>query len=162
MIRDVVINGSVARIRIEGTRVHYERESGEILETAFSMIPAGPGQFSVLFGERSHRVVLGSGGEVLVNGRALSLEVFDPRNLRSGRRTAANPGRQEVAAFMPGKIIRVLVDAGESVEEGQGLVVVEAMKMQNEMKSPKSGRVAELRTKAEATVAAGDVLMVIE
>jgi biotin carboxyl carrier protein len=73
-----------------------------------------------------------------------------------------NQGRQEVAAPMPGKIVRVLVNPGENVEEGQGLVVVEAMKMQNEMKSPKAGRVAEVRTSAEATVAAGDVLVVIE
>jgi biotin carboxyl carrier protein len=63
---------------------------------------------------------------------------------------------------MPGKIVRVLVSPGENVEEGQGLVVVEAMKMQNEMKSPKTGRVAEVRTSAESTVAAGDVLVVIE
>ena len=58
--------------------------------------------------------------------------------------------------------MRVLVSAGDAVEEGQGLIVVEAMKMQNEMKSSKAGRVAEVRTSANATVAAGDVLVVIE
>ena len=78
-----------------------------------------------------------NGQEVWVNGRRLSMEVFDPRDLRPGQGAAANHGRQEIAASMPGKVIRVLVAAGDAVEEGQGLVVVEAMKMQNEMKSPK-------------------------
>jgi biotin carboxyl carrier protein len=63
---------------------------------------------------------------------------------------------------MPGKVIRVLVAAGDPVEAGQGLVVVEAMKMQNEMKSPKAGRVVEVKTKPHAAVAAGDVLVVVE
>jgi biotin carboxyl carrier protein len=63
---------------------------------------------------------------------------------------------------MPGKVIRVLVAPGDTVEEGQGLVVVEAMKMQNEMKSPKAGRVVEVRARADATVGAGEILVVVE
>ena len=63
---------------------------------------------------------------------------------------------------MPGKVVRVLVEPGDSVEAGQGLVVVEAMKMQNEMKSPKAGRVVEVRTRADAAVAAGEALIVVE
>jgi biotin carboxyl carrier protein len=59
-------------------------------------------------------------------------------------------------------VIRVLVAVGDAVELGQGLVVVEAMKMQNEMKSPKAGRIAEVKTKPGAAVAAGDVLVVVE
>ena len=80
-----------------------------------------------------------------------------------GRRSAdAGKGRQNIAAMMPGKVVRVLVAMGDAVEAGEGLVVVEAMKMQNEMKSPKAGRVIEVRTRPEATVAAGEVLVVIE
>jgi biotin carboxyl carrier protein len=63
---------------------------------------------------------------------------------------------------MPGKVVRVLVEAGQAVEAGQGVVVVEAMKMQNELKSPKAGAVAEVRVEPGATVNAGDVLVVIE
>jgi biotin carboxyl carrier protein len=63
---------------------------------------------------------------------------------------------------MPGKVVRVLVEAGASVEAGDGLVVVEAMKMQNELKSPKGGTVVEIRAGAGATVNAGDVLVVVE
>jgi biotin carboxyl carrier protein len=63
---------------------------------------------------------------------------------------------------MPGRVIRVLVESGQEIGAGQGLIVVEAMKMQNEMKSPRAGRVAEVRAAAGATVSAGDILVVIE
>jgi biotin carboxyl carrier protein len=63
---------------------------------------------------------------------------------------------------MPGKVVRVLVEEGATVEAGAGLVVVEAMKMQNELKSPKAGTVTELRAREGTTVNAGDVLAVIE
>ncbi len=63
---------------------------------------------------------------------------------------------------MSGKVIRVLVAQGDMVEEGQGLVVVEAMKMQNEMKSPKAGRVAEVRARPDSTVGTGEILVVVE
>jgi biotin carboxyl carrier protein len=62
---------------------------------------------------------------------------------------------------MPGKIVRVLVEIGAEVEAGAGVVVVEAMKMQNEMKSPKSGVVVSINAETGATVNAGDVLAVI-
>jgi biotin carboxyl carrier protein len=63
---------------------------------------------------------------------------------------------------MPGKIVRVLVEVGAQVEAGAGVIVVEAMKMQNEMKAPKAGVVVLVRTDESATVNAGDVLAVIE
>jgi acetyl/propionyl-CoA carboxylase alpha subunit len=157
MIREVIVAGRTWRIEIEGAHVRYET-----LEADFVVTQAGAGRFSVLLNGRSYRVVFGSPGEVVVNGRPLAIEVFDPRDLRTGAGARLNHGRQEIAAPMPGKIVRVLVNPGETVEEGQGLIVVEAMKMQNEMKSPKTGRVAEVRTSAESTVAAGDVLVVIE
>ena len=106
--------------------------------------------------------MIASGGEIRVNGRALSVEVFDPRDMRSRTAGGAGEGRQNVAAMMPGKVVRVLVAPGDAVEAGQGLVVVEAMKMQNEMKSPKAGRVIEVKAKPDQTVFAGEVLVVIE
>jgi biotin carboxyl carrier protein len=111
---------------------------------------------------RSYAVIVGPGNEIQVNGRTLSVEVFDPRSMRARGAAGAGEGRQKIAALMPGKVVRLLVAQGDTVESGQGLVVVEAMKMQNEMKSPKAGRVAEVRTRTDATVAAGEVLVVIE
>jgi biotin carboxyl carrier protein len=157
MTRHVMVDGRSATIRIENSRLRYEREDGVVIESDFSLEGT-----SVLLNGRSYRVSKGAGKEIWVNGRLLSMEVFDPRDLQPGQGSPANHGRQEIAASMPGKVIRVLVAPGEVVEEGQGLVVVEAMKMQNEMKSPKAGRVVEVRARPDATVGAGEVLVVVE
>ena len=89
-------------------------------------------------------------------------EVIDPRAW-SGRRhgSVEAEGRQQIVAPMPGKVVRLLVKEGDRVEAGQGLLVVEAMKMQNEMKSPKAGTVIALNVQTGATVNGGDVLAVI-
>jgi acetyl/propionyl-CoA carboxylase alpha subunit len=157
MTRHIMVDGRSARIYIENSRLRYEREDGVVIESEFSLEGA-----SVLLNGRSYRVSKGAGKEIWVNGRLLSMEVFDPRDLRPGQGASANYGRQEITASMPGKVVRVLVAPGEVVEEGQGLVVVEAMKMQNEMKSPKAGRVVEVRARPDATVGAGEVLVVVE
>jgi biotin carboxyl carrier protein len=115
----------------------------------------------VMIGGRSYSAI-SANGAIRVNGREFSIELFDPREMRGRKSGGVGEGRQNIVAPMPGKVIRVLVAAGDEVEAGQGLVVVEAMKMQNEMKSPKAGKVVEVKTTPEATVAAGDVLIVIE
>ncbi|HEV7894034.1 MAG TPA: biotin/lipoyl-containing protein [Pyrinomonadaceae bacterium] len=111
--------------------------------------------------ERSER--RGSPLTVAVGAGEYEVTLADPKHLR-GAGVAHGPeaGRAQVTAPMPGKVVRVLVEAGQQVEAGQGVVVVEAMKMQNELKSPKAGTVAELRAEPGATVNAGDVLAVIE
>ena len=63
---------------------------------------------------------------------------------------------------MPGKVVRVLVEEGATVEEGHGLIVVEAMKRQNEMKAPRKGKVVVLAARAGASVTAGEVLVTLE
>jgi len=157
MTRQVAVDGRSGHIKIDGSRLRYEREDSVGVEGEFST--AGT---SVVLNGRAFRVNRGTGKEVWVNGRRLSMEVFDPRDLQPGRGATANHGRQEIAASMPGKVMRVLVSPGDAVEEGQGLVVVEAMKMQNEMKSPKAGRVVEVRARPDATVGAGEILVVVE
>jgi biotin carboxyl carrier protein len=89
-------------------------------------------------------------------------EVIDPRAW-SGRRHGAveAEGRQQIVAPMPGKVVRVLVKAGDRVETAQGLLVVEAMKMQNEIRSPKSGTVERVLVKEGQAVNAGEVLCVV-
>jgi biotin carboxyl carrier protein len=89
-------------------------------------------------------------------------EVLDPRAWRGRRHGALEAeGRQQVVAPMPGKIVRILVQAGEKVEAGQGLLVVEAMKMQNEIRSPKGGIVERLHVKEGQPVNAGEVLCIV-
>jgi len=158
---EVLINGRAARLDVDANKLRYQPEGAEAIEREFSIEPMVPGSYSVLIDGRSYDVVA-AGGEVRVNGRVFHVEVFDPREMRGRKNAAAGEGRQKIAAMMPGKVVRVLVQQGDAVEAGQGLVVVEAMKMQNEMKSPKAGRVIEVKTRADATVAAGEVLMVIE
>jgi biotin carboxyl carrier protein len=86
-------------------------------------------------------------------------DVRDPRAWHGRKQGAlAAEGRQQVIAPMPGRVIRLLVNVGEEVEAGQGLVVVEAMKMQNEIRSPKKGKVERLQAKEGQAVNAGDVL----
>jgi biotin carboxyl carrier protein len=162
MTRDTLIGGRAGRIQIEGSSVQYEREDGSSVAGEFSVAFLEPGCQCVLLNGRVYRIAPGAPGEVLVNGTPIAVEIFDPRELRGRKSGAAGGGRQEISASMPGKVVRVLVEPGDSVEAGQGLVVVEAMKMQNEMKSPKAGRVVEVRTRADAAVAAGEALIVVE
>jgi biotin carboxyl carrier protein len=90
-------------------------------------------------------------------------DVADPRAWRGRRHgTLDVEGRQQVVAPMPGKVVRVLVKAGDKVEAGQGLLVVEAMKMQNEIRSPKGGTVERLHVKEGQPVNAGEVLAWVE
>lgn len=156
------VNGRAAILTLEGARFRYEPEVGASIEREFSLERVQPGAYSVLVGGRSFEIVFVGGSEILVNGRALSVEVFDPRGMRGRRAAGSASGRQDIASPMPGKVVRVLVAPGDAVEAGQGLIVVEAMKMQNEMKSPKAGRVAEVRAATGAAVSAGQVLVVIE
>jgi biotin carboxyl carrier protein len=101
--------------------------------------------------------------EVALHGRAFDVTIIDPKRLRSGQTSGAHGhGAAEIVSPMPGKVVRMLVEVGQNVEAGSGIVVVEAMKMQNEMKSPKAGVVVSINAEAGATVNAGDVLAVIE
>jgi biotin carboxyl carrier protein len=101
--------------------------------------------------------------EVSIHGSSYKIKLIDPKRLRSSQTDADHDrGSAQLVAPMPGKVVRVLVEAGAHVQAGAGIVVVEAMKMQNEMKSPKTGIIVELKTAAGATVNAGDVLAVVE
>lgn len=119
-------------------------------------IEVEPGVWSVLIGTRSYEV-RGEGMEFDWRGTAFSLAADDANN---GTKSGGGPAK--IKALMPGKVIRVLVAEGDEVMEGQGIVVVEAMKMQNEMKAPRAGKVTSVRAGAGGTVAAGELLAVIE
>jgi len=92
-----------------------------------------------------------------------SANIIDPRVWRGWKQGALEvAGRQQIVAPMPGKVICLLVAAGDTVEAGQGLIVVEAMKMQNEIKSPKTGTLERFLAKEGQTVNAGDILAWVE
>jgi biotin carboxyl carrier protein len=121
-----------------------------------------PGVLSLIVDGRQYRCVL-DGDAVIIGGQRYCFDVEDPRSLRGRRRAGEGAaGPRPVKAPMPGRVVRVLVNEGDEVAEHQGVVVIEAMKMQNELKSPKAGRVARVAVVVDGTVGAGDVLVVIE
>ena len=120
-----------------------------------------PGVYSVIVDGASYEVRV-SGGEILINGHSYPLELHDPRQWKRPGSGAGIQGRAAIVAPMPGKIIRVLVAEGDPVEAGQGILVVEAMKMQNELKAPRAGRVTSIAVKAGDGVNAGAVLATVE
>ena len=123
------------------------------------------GVYSVVLDGASYEIFVSGPPGMLrahVRGREFAVEVQNPRDTSKTSRASVGSGRQQISAPMPGKVIRVLVRVGDSVEAGQGLIVVEAMKMQNEMKAARPGRVLEIRAGAGDTVGAGDTLMIIE
>jgi biotin carboxyl carrier protein len=122
--------------------------------------------FSLLADGKSYEVkqeITGDETAIVVGRQRFSAIVRDPRSFRSRRRTdAGGSGPKKVSAPMPGKVVRVLVQVGEHVDAGQGVVIIEAMKMQNELKSPKTGVVKKLHAPEGVLVEAGQALAEIE
>jgi biotin carboxyl carrier protein len=147
----------------------------------------GPGRLEVALRGRTFEVdahPLHLGHSLLIDGRSYDvgveevkgrlmvafadqvevLEIFDERQMRMrgiAERSAA-AGRQVVTAPMPGKVVRVLVRLGDKVAQGQGMVIVEAMKMENELRSAKQGTVVELAAREGQAVEGGTKLLVLE
>ena len=101
--------------------------------------------------------------DVLVGTNHFSVTLIDPKRLRGSAADAAHSGDvARIIAPMPGKVVRVLVAPGDHIEAGAGIVVIEAMKMQNEMKAPSAGVVSAVNVQVGATVNGGEVLAIIE
>ena len=104
-----------------------------------------------------------SNGHVRIGRKEYDVRLVDPKRLRGGASvTDHGDGIAEIKTAMPGKVVRVLLEAGAAVTKGDSVMVVEAMKMQNELKSPKDGVVKDVRVVEGDTVSAGDVLATIE
>jgi len=150
-------DGERAVAEVGGRR--YELEVREPEAGAYLLLHEGRVYECRVSGEAA----AGAGAEVRVGDHSYQVHLSDPKRLRGAGAAAGHEGgRAQILAPMPGKVVRALVEQGQSVEVGDGLVVVEAMKMQNELKSPKAGTVAELHAQVGATVKAGEVLVVVE
>jgi acetyl/propionyl-CoA carboxylase alpha subunit len=124
-----------------------------------------PGVLSLRLANRSYEVKgerLAGGWRIWIGDESFDLEVRDPRSLRSRTRVSDEHGARKLTAPMPGKVVRILRTEGAQVEAGDGIMVVEAMKMQNEVKSPKKGTVQRLLVSQGAAVNAGDVLAIVD
>jgi biotin carboxyl carrier protein len=159
---DVLIAGKVRVVEVARVEQAWTvRLDGKELDA--SVVEVSPNTFSVLLNGESHQIRIApraDGTLTLHTGLAeYHAEVNDPRQWRGRKHGAAEvQGRQQITAPMPGKVVRLLVEEGDEVQAGQGLLVVEAMKMQNEVRSPKAGRVEKLLAKENQAVNAGDVL----
>lgn len=128
-------------------------------------IEVEPGIYSILLDGHSYEVKLEpseDGAYATVDGHRYQVQVRDPRRLPRARAALSTAGRQRISSPMPGKVVRVLVATGDEVAAGQGLLVVEAMKMQNEIRSPKAGRIVSLGASEGAAVSGGETLAEVE
>ena len=125
------------------------------------IVEVEPGVYSVILDGAAYEVRLGV-GEISIDGHRYPFELNDPRQWKRPVSGAGVQGRAAIVAPMPGKIVRVLVAEGDPVEAVQGILVVEAMKMQNELKAPRAGRVTSIAVKAGDGVNAGAVLATVE
>ncbi|MFN7926470.1 MAG: biotin/lipoyl-containing protein [Blastocatellia bacterium] len=126
-----------------------------------------PGLFTVILGGKVFYCALektpSGATEVIVNGQRIPVTIEDPKRLRHGAGAEGQAGGSAtLTAPMPGKVVRLLAAVGDEVAEGQGVLVVEAMKMQNEVQAPRAGKVAVLNVIEGQTVNAGESLAVIE
>jgi biotin carboxyl carrier protein len=164
---ELEIGGRLRTVEVEsgeGLRDYRVTLDGQAFELEAQLLR--PGVLSLVIEGRAYRVVLEDDAEepaVHFAGARHPYRVDDPRSLK-GRRAHAkgSDGPRPIKASMPGRVVRVLAQPREEVAANQGIVVIEAMKMQNELKSPKAGVLAELRVGPGDTVAAGEVLAVIE
>ena len=175
---DITLSGKVYRLELlrKEDRWECKLDGREVLVQATEI---GEGTLSLLIGGRSIEVKLQPGGrgrhstslragpphtiELFIRGKRYEISVADPRSWR-GRRSAAqgDVGPQRLTASMPGKVVRVLASEGDAVVSGQGIAVVEAMKMQNEIRSPRAGTLKKLLAHEGMKVNAGELLAIVE
>lgn len=160
-------NGRATPVEVEslGNGLYAVTLDGHRYELDSLVLPHGA--MSMIVEDHSYNVDFdGKGDEVavLVRGEVVRFDIADERRirLRAAAATFQAEGKQTVSAPMPGKIVKVFVKVGDLVQEGQGLVVVEAMKMENELKAPKAGKVTEVHAKEGTAVENGAKLIVVE
>lgn len=135
-------------------------------EIQVSCFPLNGGALSLIVNGKSFEVRCERTADALqvaLRGEVYECAVSDPRSLRTRKKTGlADSGEQKLTASMPGKVVRIIAAVGDQIKAGQGILVIEAMKMQNEVRSPKDGQLKKLLVRQGANVLAGEVLAIIE
>jgi biotin carboxyl carrier protein len=164
VILDAAVDGQTHRVEVTGGKGRYiVTIDGRSLEVDWR--EAGGPFVSLLVGGRSHHVALEprpGGYRVFVESHEFAVDLLETARVDAAvaRRGPAGPAR--LVAPMPGRIVRVLAEPGQEVDAGQGLLVMEAMKMENELRAPRAGRVAEVHVAEWQTVETGALLVVVE
>jgi biotin carboxyl carrier protein len=164
MTYDIAIDGKNYRLDLNQAEGRWScRVDGREVEV--DAVLARPNVLSLRIGNKAYEVKcerLGSDVHIWVGSRRFSAEVRDPRSLRGRVRATDERGPKKLSAPMPGKVVRILLRQGDEVEAGSGVLVVEAMKMQNEVKSPKKGTIQKILVGEGTAVNAGDVLAIVD
>lgn len=164
MTYDIAIDGKTYRLDLSQVDARWAcRVDGREVEV--DAVLARPNVLSLRLGNKAFEVKcerVGGDIHIWVGSQRLAAEVRDPRSLRGRARAADDRGPKKLTSPMPGKVVRVLLSQGTAVEAGAGVLVVEAMKMQNEVKSPKKGTIQKILVIEGAAVNAGDVLAIVE
>jgi biotin carboxyl carrier protein len=164
MLYDVTIDGKNYRLDLNRTDGRWScRLDGRDIEV--EAVLARPDVLSLRIGNVAYEVkseLVANDLHLWVGSTRFTVELRDPRSLRSRSRAGDDQGPKKITAPMPGKVVRLVVHEGDEVEVGGGVAVVEAMKMQNEIKSPKKGTIQKILVAEGAAVNAGDVLAIVE
>jgi biotin carboxyl carrier protein len=164
MLYEVTIDGKSYRLELNHAEGRWScRLDGRDME--IDAILARPDVLSLRIGNKAYETKserVANDLYLWVGSRRFAVEVRDPRSLRGRKRAGDDHGPKKIVAPMPGKVVRLMVREGDEVELGAGVAVVEAMKMQNEIKSPKKGTVQRILVSEGATVNAGSVLAIVE
>jgi len=164
MTYEVAIDGKSYRLDLDQVEGRWQCQlDGREIEV--DAVLARPNVLSLRIGNKAYEVKcerVGSDLHIWVGSVRHAAEVRDPRSLRGRVRAIDEHGPKKLTAPMPGKVVRILVSQGAEIEAGAGVLVVEAMKMQNEVKSPKKGKVQKILVNEGAAVNAGDVLAIVE
>jgi biotin carboxyl carrier protein len=164
MLYDVTIDGKKYRLDLNRADGRWScRLDGREIEV--DAVLARPDVLSLRIGNRAYEIKserVANDLHLWVGSTRFAAEVRDPRSLRGRAQAADDRGPKRIVAPMPGKVVRLLVKEGDEVEPGAGVAVVEAMKMQNEIKSQKKGTVQKIMATEGAAVNAGDVLAIVE
>ncbi len=173
----LLIDGEPCRLEIrtpaggDAPEFWFAKKDGPLEQISAEAVALEPGILSITAGGRSSAGgrslearldVTPQSTAVLLNGRRYEFSQFDPRSLQARRATGGgDDGPRTLKSPMPGRVLRILVAAGGAVVAHQGVLVVEAMKMQNELKSPKEGTVSRVLVAEGDTVTAGQTLAII-
>lgn len=171
---EITVGGKTHKVEVESAAATPPSSNGDLAyrvrldgrEIAVSCIPISKNSLSLIVNGESFDVACERTDEQLqvsVRGTIYECLVSDPRSLRSQKRAGlADSGEQKLTASMPGKVIRIIASVDDQITAGQGILIIEAMKMQNEVRSPKDGQLKKLLVRQGANVVAGEVLAIIE
>jgi biotin carboxyl carrier protein len=164
MLYEVTIDGKNYRLDLSRAEGRWTcRLDGREFEVDAAL--ARPDVLSLRIGNMAYEIKserVANDLHLWVGSTRFAAEVRDPRSLRGRARAGDHQGPKKIVAPMPGKVVRLLAHDGDNVEIGASIAVVEAMKMQNEIKSPKKGTVQKILVSEGAALNAGDVIAIIE